>query len=135
MTFVFVTNKKGTSIFHVPVQTPAFPCSQRSQGAVICQKCRQHKKSAAQEVPETKITTLHRTRLLRYKRRSCYIQSSYQSGPKYLFRYRRHNGISYFAISDTFLLTQRILAGTKNSLRYIRHFIVSGFVIHGFDCT
>ena len=34
--FVSVTNEKATSKFHVPVQTPAFPCSQRSQGAVLC---------------------------------------------------------------------------------------------------
>ena len=36
MKFVSVTNEKATSKFHVPVQTPAFPCSQRSQGAVMC---------------------------------------------------------------------------------------------------
>ena len=58
--FVFVTNGKATSKFNVPVQTctPAFPSFQRSQGAVTCYACRQHKKSAAQEVPQTKISTL-----------------------------------------------------------------------------
>ena len=32
MKFVSVTNEKAGSTFHVPVQTPGFPCSQRSQG-------------------------------------------------------------------------------------------------------
>ena len=35
MKSVSITNEKATSTFHVPVQTPAFPCSQRSQGAVV----------------------------------------------------------------------------------------------------
>lgn len=52
MIFASVTNKKVTSKFHVPLQMPAFKCTQRSQEAVT-----QHKKSARQEVPQTKITT------------------------------------------------------------------------------
>ena len=35
MKFDSVTNEKATSKFHVLVQTPAFPCSQKSQGAVV----------------------------------------------------------------------------------------------------
>ena len=38
-------------------------------------------------------------------------------------------------MSDKVLVTQRrILAGTINLLRSIRHFVVSNFVIPGFDC-
>ena len=49
-----VTSEKGTSVFPVPVQTPAFCCSQVSQGAVMCYKCRQHEKSATHLGPTEK---------------------------------------------------------------------------------
>ena len=54
---------------------------------------------------------------------------------KKLLRYKRHYIISDFAIFNWSLVTQRrILAGTENSFRYIRHLVLSDIVISCFDC-
>ena len=127
----------------MPVQTPANLCSQWSQEAIICLRCRQHKKSAAQEVQETKITTsLHSKRALHCMSLLCY-NCNFAIISQVVYHYQPKNcsisGITLyifeFSVSNNFLVTQRrILPRTKHMLNYIQHFVVPDVVISGFDC-
>ena len=69
--------------------------------------------------------------LLRFRRRLIF-EVVYQLGPKNCFAI---SGIKLYLTCyiPQFLVTQRILAETKNSLRYIRHLVVSDFAISGFN--
>ena len=118
MKFVSITNKKATSIFHVPVQMPTFPCSQRSQGAVMSQKCRQHKKVCRARGPQTKIiTSLYPQRTLRCMTLPFYMQQlSYMRRVEAALRY-----IRLCCIQQFFCDTKEILAGAKKLLCHIWH--------------
>ena len=121
MIFASVTNKKVTSKFHVPLQMPAFKCTQRSQEAVT-----QHKKSARQEVPQTKITTL------------LYISEVNSSLHEFALQKVALQYIWLCCISHTFFFLgdKKKEFGRDQILPHcIRHFVVCNFVISSFDCA
>ena len=74
--------------------------------------------------------TLHCMSLLCYNQRLRYIQTGVSAGAKKLLCYKQLHCIWQF-----FCDTRRILAGNKNVLCNIQHFVVSDFVISNFDCV
>ena len=110
----------------MPVQTPAFPCSQRSSRGCNVLEMRTAWKGCCTRGPTDK--NLH-TSLLRYSRRHGYVSEvAYQLGLK------NHFAISsvmlYMKLWNNILVTQRSsLAGTKHLLYYIPHLIISDFVL------